>query len=341
MQTSGRMERLYERLEAFGIPRAYARAIALPPGWRDSETKNPAVYSQALGLLARNLNLSLRSLQNDNAPLEWQDCGTTRFKRNRALSDDDLMMAKCLAVRAAQVASQAVHTPSMEIPETGAAIRETILSNGRPYVSFDALLDYCWDCGIPVLHASHFPKGAYKPDALTGSFHGRPAIVMMKRHKYPAWLLFILAHELGHIAKKHLMQDSVLVDEKIDRKDSEDMEAEANTFAVELLTGKPDIRYQAPYNLTAEQLVSAALSTSKRDGVDPGFVALNYADARRFVAEEAKGHYAVGNKALHEIEPDANPVAAIHARMCERLDWEELGRDNRNFLRRIAEMEER
>jgi len=270
MKMSGRMQRLYERLEAFGFPRSYARAVALPAGWHDSETENPAVYSQALGLLAQNLNLSLRSLQSENAPLEWQDCGSTRFKRNQSLSDNELTIAKCLAVRAAQITCEAMQTPPLPIPNSGAAIREAIRNQGHPSVGFEALLDYCWDCGIPVLHVSRFPTGAHKPDALAGLFNGRPAIVITKQHKYSAWLLFILAHELGHIAKQHVQADGVLVDENIDQTDSEQTESEANAFAVELLTGQTEIRYSDPGNLTTAGLVSMARTASVRDGVDPG-----------------------------------------------------------------------
>ena len=333
MKIPERMEQLYRRLEAFGIDQQYVRSIVMPAGWRDSETENPAVYSQALGLLAQNLNLNLRSLQNDAAPLEWQDCGPTRFKRSRALSDDELVTAKCIAVRAAQIACQTTTSPPAMLPESGAAIRNAILRKGNPYVGFEALLDHCWESGIPVLHVARFPANTHKPDALAVIFEGRPAIVIMKWHKYPAWLLFIMAHELGHIAKNHLNGEGVLVDDKVDRDASEDIEAEANTFAAELLTGKPDIRYQASYNLTAQQLVEAAQKTSQRDGVDPGFVALNYANS--------KGHYAVGNLALHQIEPNADPVAAIHSRMTEQLDWEGIGRDSRQFLRHITEMKAR
>lgn len=336
MKIPGRMQQLYERLEAFGIPRSYALAVALPVGWHDSQTENPAVYSQALGLLARNLNISLRSLQNEGAPLEWQDCGATRFKRNQHLSDAELMTAKCLAVRAAQVACEAMQFSFADIPTSGAAIRETILKKGNRFVSFDALLDYCWDSGIPVLHVSRFPKGAHKPDALAGIFDGRPAIVITKQHKYAAWLLFILAHELGHIAKKHVQVNGVLVDENVDRTDSEDMEAEANTFAVELLTGEPDARYSASQNLTSQGLVAMAQSMSERDGVDPGYLALNYAHSK--LLETGDAHYPVANKALRIVEPDSNPVASIHAHVCERLDWEAMGRDSRHFLRSIAKM---
>ena len=338
MTTSERMKQLYKRLEAFGIPRSYAREVALPVGWHDSDTVNPAVYSQALGLLARNLNISLRTLQNEAVPLEWQDCGVTRFKRNQSLSDAELTTAKCLAVRAAQIVCEALQTPPAEIPGSGATIREVIRNKGNNFVGFENLLDYCWDCGIPVMHVSNFPKGAHRPDALTGIFKGRPAIVITKQHKYPAWLLFILAHELGHIAKRHVQAYGVLIDEKVDQTDSEDIEAEANTFAVELLTGQSEKRYSAPKNLTAKELILMAQTASQRDGVDPGFVAMNYADSKRLEAHNGRGHYAVGNGALSVIEPNTDPVAAIHALMCERLDWEEIGRDSRHFLRRIAKM---
>jgi hypothetical protein len=336
MKTLGRIQRIYERLEAFGIPRSYARAVALPAGWRDADTQNPAVYSQALGLLARNLNISLRSLQNDSAPLEWEDCGSTRFKRNQSLSDDELTTAKCLAVRAAQIACEAVRTPVVEIPTSGDAVREAILNERNHTIGFEALLDYCWSRGIPVLHVSRFPAGAHKPDALAGIFGGRPAIIITKQHKYSAWLLFILAHELGHIAHRHVQANGVLVDEKVDRADSEETEAEANAFAVELLTGKSDTCYSERKNLTATELIQITRSISERDGVDPGYVALNYAHSK--LLETGNGHYAVANKALSVIEPDHDPIAAIHARLCERLDWEEIGRDSRHFLRSVTQM---
>jgi hypothetical protein len=328
MKMPDRMRRLYERLEAFGIDRNYVREVAFPPGWNDAATENPAVYCQAIGLLARNLNLNLRALQTDEAPLEWQDCGPARFKHGKRLSEQDLTLARCLAARAAQVACQAATTPVTEVPAAGRAIRETLLATGRPYVDFEALLDYCWASGIPVLPVSRLPAHARKPNALAGTFSDRPAIVLMKQPRYAAMLLFILAHELGHIALGHLSGNGLLVDAHIDRDDREAQEEQANAFAVELLTGKPDIRYRAAYSPTAEELANAARETSRRDGVDPGFVALIYAGTR--------GHSAVGNRALSLIEPEADPIGTIRARICSRLDWEQLGRDSGQFLQSIT-----
>ena len=326
-----RMERLYQRLADFGITRKYALSVALPPGWNDAETTNPAVYSQALSYLSRHLNLDLRTLQDENAPLAWMDCGPTLFKYNQSVDESELARAKCLAVRAAQVACRVVTAPPVPLPDNGAAIRSAILERGAPCVHFESLLNYCWDCGLPVLHVSHLPEGAKKPDALAGIFAGRPAIVLMKRHTRAAWLLFILAHEIGHIGRRHLDGDGLLLDAKVSQDNRDTQEEEANAFAVEILTGKPDIRYQAASNLNAEQLAERALMVERRDKVDAGFVALNY------VRNRGQGYFALGNKALEHLPNAGDPVALIQAKTRERLNWEELSRDSRLYLRRMTD----
>lgn len=90
----------------------------------------------------------------------------------------------------------------------------------------------------------------------------------------------------------------------------DEAEITANTFAVEMLTGKPDTAYWVPRNLSAQELADWAQRASLRDTVDPGVVALSYA--------WNKGHWAVGLSALRIIEPNADAIAAVHARMCAR-----------------------
>ena len=53
--------------------------------------------------------------------------------------------------------------------------------------------------------------------------------------------LFILAHELGHIALGHIEEDGVLIDESMDHNVQDQEEADANAFAIELLTGDKDL----------------------------------------------------------------------------------------------------
>ena len=83
MKTDNKMGRLYQRLKEFGIDRSYVIKSVFPEGWLDAEASNPAVYSQALILLSRNLNLDMRALQPENAPLSWRPCSKTLFKRRQ------------------------------------------------------------------------------------------------------------------------------------------------------------------------------------------------------------------------------------------------------------------
>ena len=326
-----RMAHLYERLAAVGINKRYVRAIALPAGWSDlAADANPAAYAQALSLLAQNLNLNLPALQNDAAPLVWQECGPTRFKRRADMQEESLAVARCLASRAAQVACRATTAPVPALPASASAIRNAILETGAACVGLANLLDYCWSNGVPVLHVSRFPAYAKKPDALAGVFTGRPAIVICKKSQHAAPLLFVLAHELGHIAQ-HVNDGDLLIDARINPADRDVEEEDANTFAMELLTGRPDVRYRTRCNLTVEELAQAAQTTGRRDGVDPGIVALQYAQSGR----QGKANKSV----LQIIEADANSIDLIHARMCEHLDWDALPRDRRQFLRRITQMD--
>ena len=127
---------------------------------------------------------------------------------------------------------------------------------------------------------------------------GRPVIVLCKRDRHTAWLLFILAHELGHIALSHIKDNEVLLDEDV--KDLGDQEEEeANAFAIELLAGDADRRYSYTGDtwLGAQQLAQLAAEVGARDCVDPGHIVLNY-------AHTMNGYWGVANAALDILEPD-------------------------------------
>jgi hypothetical protein len=71
---------------------------------------------------------------------------------------------------------------------------------------------------------------------------GRPVVILTKKDEHPDWMLFILAHELGHLANRHLTEvdGQAIVDEAVNKDDSiSDMqEREANGYALQLLTAK-------------------------------------------------------------------------------------------------------
>ena len=141
-----------------------------------------------------------------------------------------------MATRAAQLVNIAVAEAPLAPPKSASQIRREILGHGESWVSFSNLIDYCWALGIPVIHLMTCPT-ANRPDGLRPRIKGRPVIVLCRNSRSSAWLLFILAHELAHIALGHIDDDGMLIDENVKRNIQDTEETEANRFAEEVLSG--------------------------------------------------------------------------------------------------------
>lgn len=326
------MKTLYKRLAEVGVDSNFLANKVLPDWWDDAIAQNPSGYAQAITLLSRNLGIELESLQRNSSQIIWKELGRAKFKRSEKVTDAQLLWASRLSIRAAQLACIATDSPTVQVPTSAKEIRELILKTGASAVTLNALLDYCWETGIPVLHISKFPKKTRKMDGLSVRIQGRPVIIISREMKYSAWLLFILAHELGHIARHHLDNFDFLVDEKVAKESPDEEERVATDFAVELLTGHPELRYTATYRIDAEALAQAAYDKYQRYQVDPGVVALNYAWSQKFMP--------IGMAALRLIEPNAHAVDTIREKMLSRLNWELLPEESGEFLRRVTDTDQ-
>jgi hypothetical protein len=328
------MTDLYARLQQAGFSRSFVKKYTLPEWWQDESALNPSGFSMARGYIARHLGLSLESLQDPAAPLECiydlQGKHQPKFKLRSGVEKSEAHWPACLAARVAEIAVTAAPRATRQIPKDGVSPREAILRSGAPWVGLENLLDYCWDLGIPVLHLAHFPTGK-KMDGMAAMFNGRPAIVIAKNHKHDAWLSFILAHELGHIASGHLSTAPFIFDETV-RSDAEgDEEQQANRFAMELLTGDP-VGYDDKLWFDSKQLAELVTVTGEKHKVDPGVIALSYAWHR--------GYMGIGQGALNILYPQADAVGIIRRKLQEQLNWSELSADTADYLRRICGLED-
>ena len=295
----------------------------------DSLAENPAGYAQCLMILSRCLGIELKSLQNPGSPLRLRDFGVCKYKKREGTTNDELLLSRVIATRAAQLAGAAMDNAYQPIP-CASEIRQSVLEHA-PWVGFTQLLDYCWSCGIPVLHVNYFPPGAKRPDGFTLRLNGRPVIVLCRNQKQPSWLLFILAHELGHIGCNHIPENGALVDESVREDSTDNEEKEADRFALELLTGKPTTSIGTDGRWpNAHELAGLAKEFGRRNQVDPGHVVLNYAHGK------GKEFFAVGQAALKVLHPDADAVATVRTKLAESLDWELLPEDSSEFLMRIT-----
>ncbi|NJM40747.1 MAG: ImmA/IrrE family metallo-endopeptidase, partial [Anaerolineae bacterium] len=233
-----------------GISRNFVREKILPEWWDDRAAINPAGYAEAIGYISRSLSLDLHSLMPDRK-IQWATHRVSKFKHTANVSESQLAVAQAIATRVAELAVHVVVEPYKVIPQAAQAIRNDILASGTDWVDLDSLLDYCWSHGIPVVPVTQFPNHARKIDGLATCADGRLAIAISKVSKHSAWLLFVLAHELGHIALGHLNKHAVVVDAKVEPDSKDSDEEAANRFANELLTGDPVIRYTAAKYLRA------------------------------------------------------------------------------------------
>lgn len=328
------MSGLYGRLSRAGLTRQYVRSTVLPSWWDDDIASNPAGYAQGLLLLSRHLGLDLSSLQDETAPVRLREFGSCKYKKREEVSEDELALCRMMAIRTAQLAAEAMQLPSRAPSGSPAEIRQAILDTGARWVGLPELLDYCWSVGIPVLHLDHFPKNARRPDGFAARVNGRPVIILCVRKKQPAWQLFILAHELGHIACGHIGEDGALLDDRVDQDSSDAEEIEANRFALELLTGSPARRFRASGRWpNARELTDEARQIGRLQMIDPGHVLLNYAHAM------GPDFFAVANAALARLEPHADAIKVIRATLADRLDWSRLPEDSSEFLMRVTRHE--
>jgi Zn-dependent peptidase ImmA (M78 family) len=332
-----------------GFTKPYVRKVAaLPEWWDDQLWDDPASRSVGMMHLSRHLGIDITTLQDPAATLRLRDFGVCKYKKQAGTTDDELLLTRVIATRAAQLAAAAMDRPFVAVPPA-AALRAAILETA-PWVGFEQLLDHCWAAGIPVIHVNNFPTDAKKkPMGLALRVNGRPAVVLCGEKAQPAWHLFILAHELGHLHHGHVPDNGALFDEAETKAKATDSSAEhmrpselhqtdreeieADQFAIALLTGKADTCFDVGRWPKADRLAQLATDFGRRNQVDPGHVVLNCAYT------EGGGFWGVANAALKLLCPDADAVGLIGERLAANLDWEKLPEDSSEFLMRITRQE--
>ncbi|MCL4552508.1 MAG: ImmA/IrrE family metallo-endopeptidase, partial [Candidatus Marsarchaeota archaeon] len=253
-----------------------------------------------------------------------------RLKRRHGASDEELQAAKILGERLAKIAGGSLTVPVEVGGLTASSVRQRILSSGAKWVGFHELLDFCWDAGIPVVNLCRVPRGSKKPDGMAVWTEKRPVVVIASGHKHPAWHIFIIAHELGHIVLGHLVQGELSIDTEIDVDSKNKQEKEANNFAVELLTGHPALSFSPPSRRPrALELAHTAQSIGEKLQIDPGFIALSYSRSQDF--------YQVAQAALKFLRSDKD-ACELYRKPYSHLDSEELTEDNRHVFESLTQV---
>ncbi|MDI9409178.1 MAG: ImmA/IrrE family metallo-endopeptidase [Candidatus Pacebacteria bacterium] len=150
--------------------------------------------------------------------------------------------AHSIAIRVLQSLPQPLSMANPVLPKA-TELREQLLALGKERIDLETLIDLCWQTNIPVIYMPSIPA-AGKMDAMVIRHGGRYAIVLTKKatNDIPSYLLFTLAHEMGHIACGHLQDENSFLAEEGSLtnlpKNELSQETEADQFAHQLLSGK-------------------------------------------------------------------------------------------------------
>lgn len=273
------------------------------------------------------------------------------FKVRRGTNPADVLAARGYATAVARAVARATRIQWTGMLSNAAGLRALALeaAGDRGWVDFAALVEASWRLGIPVIYLPELPVAGRKPDGLATFVGGRPVAVLLKSQSLAEWMVFILAHELGHVALGHLGHDegAAVVDEKVSLSDEEPasagsgpedgQERDANAFASAVLVpGATQLTLGPPPWRNAEGLAAVAIQFGRKHGICPGHAVLN---AVKNSTRGGKKPFALGMAALKVLHQtmDARTTADICRDAARRhLDLDEVRPDTAEFLERLG-----
>lgn len=325
--TTKAMHHLYQKIRSVGYTKSYIHSL-LPEWWDDAIADTPSGFQQASLILGRLFSIQPETLWTEKAEPVLVVPDGRKFKQRANTQSHELDIACALARSAARLVLKAFKpefTPGF-YPDA-VELRQKLLS-GKPWIGFQDLLAHCLESGIPVIFLNHFPGKAKKMAGVSFELDGRPVIILTQVKPY-GYLLFDLAHELGHITLGHTKGGAWVIDAKIDADSSDEEEQAANRFALELLTGIPDCKIvPVGRQLDSRQLAIAASRLGEAQKIEPLHIALNYGhtSAQWAVATEAV-------KLMVNTQPTDQQI--LKQALLSALDLESISEDDEVTLNRL------
>jgi len=302
----------------------------VPYWWDNSLATSAGSSQQAILSIAKYLNLDIKSVLDVDSELKFKDVSCCYKKAgNKAIND--LSVATGLVYSVSRTVEQMVVKDFLDF-SAPAVIREQLLETSKRWVDLTSLVQYCWNHGVPVLFLPDLPASK-KMDAAVQSVNGRPVIAITKKHKHESALLFLLAHEMGHIFSGHLENGQAIIDESINENDEIDQqEIEANNFALSLLTGRADTHFHSNgKRMSGETLARTARKVADELCIDPGHISLNWG--------HTTGNWGVANKALNLLYPKLTWQKELSNMFVDNVDQFEVNEEQLDYLFNLMKIE--
>ncbi len=320
---------LAKSLSVLGLKRGYLADVIMPSWWTGAVAEDRNGFLETVALVHRRTGLPLESLLAGDP--QWKAPGhNVKFKKTVGLKNEDVQACHQIAWQAAEAVAAAAPGRWTETLPAVDEIHATLKDRGKGrWVELEDVVAWCWKQGIPVIHVANFPRDCSKPDGMAVRTRGgRPVIILCKNSQRPAWQIFTLAHELGHIALGHVPEGGAVVDIKLETNGEEKEESGANRYAVSLLTGQPDFGMSTSGEIYPDALAVQAREFGRRNRISPGVVALNWGFTTK--------HWSTANGAVKILEEQEDALEMIHRAGATGLDWDEISPDAAEWLDRMA-----
>ena len=315
------LDTIFQGLKKLGFAsRSFVKKFILPDWWNNDLENDFDSVNNLIISITKNLLLDVNFSKQDSL-FTFKVVPELKYKLQSKQNNPYLF--SCLAKSVAELTSSAIAKVYTSIPESPQEIRDFILQKYQ-HINLEGLLEFCYEFGIPIIHFDKIPKGESKFDGMVVVCNGRPVIVISSSRKNSAWLAFILAHELGHIAKKHVL-NGMLVDTSFSGGERDTDEDDADKFASDLLFGGYDLQWSNEINLN--KLLLKAKSLSEDSQIDSGIAVLNYG----WQTKDWRGAMA----AIKRLEPLANAPEKINAFLNQYIQPQKIDIDGQAFLRRM------
>lgn len=330
------IDMIFGSLESAGFPRSLQSMLL--PEWVTPEVLSDAAASSELAtILAKRLGLRASPLFAASPRVESLRRRDIKYKRSIPNLSRNLTAATSIAVSVAESIASATLVEFKSFVGSADALRTEVLASfPGNWLGLRNLLMACWSHGVPVVYLAELGKGVAKMDGMVVYTNSRPVIILSKVSSLWAWQLFILAHEVAHVALGHVAPDEILVDEKLSEdsyasKDIDLDERAADMFAIELLNGKPIATYTSSDNqVNFRELAESAFQFGKAHHIDPGHIVLNFANQ--------SGNWKVGYAAAKVLQGENPPAPmVINSAMWGGIDSEVLPPDTVEFLSRVTD----
>lgn len=328
--TDNPMKALRARLSKVGVKSKFLDRVVLPEWWEDSLAESEGGFREGVGYIAAHLGFNLSTLVDGTRPLAFSETKRVKYKKAKDVTDDAVCLATHYALGVARaIAGGLTDAPAAaDVPDPKEWRNSLLAISDKPWICLRHIVDTTWKLGIPIIHLRNIPEGVKKPDALTTMVGNRPVVVIFNVRKSPSWIAFILAHELGHIHRKHVKPGQTLVDEKIDKQAEEKEEKEANDFASLLLTGHTDLGLHSSSWMSKQQLALAAQDFGSNYRVAPGVAALNFG----FTTQ----NWALANGAVTILEQEDDAGACMRKALEVHLNPDDFSEEAWEWIQRAT-----